>query len=119
MIYPRLSVAASFLMVSFFAQALGGLGAGANLTASMAILSSFNGEEREVYIGWIEACNGIGLLFGPLIGSLLYSFGGYKVPFMFFGKYKYIFLILTFNFEYSNLFPFLLPLDLYIFDQVQ
>jgi len=73
-----------FLIVSLFAQALGGLGAGANLTASMAILSSFGGEEREVYIGWIEACNGIGLLFGPLIGSLLYSFGGYKVPFIFF-----------------------------------
>jgi len=74
------------LMVSFFAQALGGLGAGANLTASMAILSSFAGDEREVYIGWIEACNGIGLLFGPLIGSLLYSFGGYKLPFMFFAS---------------------------------
>lgn len=73
-----------FLIVSLFAQALGGLGAGANLTASMAILSSFNGEEREVYIGWIEACNGIGLLFGPLIGSLLFSFGGYKLPFIFF-----------------------------------
>ena len=40
-----------FLMVSFFAQALGGLGAGANLTASMAILSSFAGDEREVGAG--------------------------------------------------------------------
>lgn len=62
-----------FLFWSFFAQGLGGFGGGANLTSSMAILSSFEGKEREMYIGWIEAANGIGLLFGPLIGSFLYS----------------------------------------------
>lgn len=66
-----------FLFWSFFAQGLGGFGGGANLTASMAILSSFEGQEREMYIGWIEASNGIGLLFGPLIGSFLFSMGGY------------------------------------------
>lgn len=60
---------------------LGGLGAGANSTSSMAILSSFDKEEREMYIGTIEACNGVGLLLGPLIGGLLYSFGGYVMPF--------------------------------------
>lgn len=70
-----------FLFWSFFAQGLGGFGGGANLTASMAILSSFDGQEREMYIGWIEAANGIGLLFGPLIGAFLFSMGGYKTPF--------------------------------------
>lgn len=70
-----------FLFWSFFAQGLGGLGGGANLTASMAILSSFGGSEREIYIGWIEAANGIGLLFGPLIGAAIFSQGGYKAPF--------------------------------------
>ena len=75
-----------FLFWSFFAQGLGGLGGGANLTSSMAILSSFDGQEREVYIGWIEAANGIGLLFGPLIGAALFSAGGYKAPFFTFGK---------------------------------
>lgn len=67
----------TFLYCSFFAQALGGLGGGANLTSSMAILSGFEGAEREMYIGWIEAANGIGLLFGPLIGAFLFSIGGY------------------------------------------
>lgn len=75
-----------FLFWSFFAQGLGGLGGGANLTSSMAILSSFEGQEREKYIGWIEAANGIGLLFGPLIGALLFSMGGYQTPFFTFGK---------------------------------
>jgi MFS family permease len=70
-----------FLFFSFLAQGLGGLGGGANLTSSMAILSSFDGAEREVYIGWIEAANGIGLLFGPLIGAFLFSIGGYRAPF--------------------------------------
>ena len=43
----------AFLTVSFVMQILGGLGAGMNSTASMAIMSSFNNAEREKYIGWI------------------------------------------------------------------
>ena len=54
----------------------------------MAILSSFEGQEREMYIGWIEAANGIGLLFGPLIGAFLFSMGGYQAPFFTFGKFS-------------------------------
>ena len=60
---------------------LGGFGAGANSTASMAILSSFDVSEREENIGYIEAANGIGMLFGPLLGALLYTIGGYFMPF--------------------------------------
>ena len=75
-----------FLLCSFIAQGLGGFGGGANLTSSMAILSGFDSEEREKYIGWIEAANGIGLLFGPLIGSFLFSMGGYQMPFLTLGK---------------------------------
>ena len=77
----------TFLILSFIAQGLGGIGGGANLTSSMAILSSFDGAEREMYIGWIEAANGIGLLFGPLIGAFLFSVGGYQAPFFTFGKF--------------------------------
>jgi len=73
-----------FLACSFFAQGIGGFGAGADMTACMAILAGFDGKEREMYIGWIEASNGLGLLFGPLIGAACFSFGGYKAPFLFF-----------------------------------
>ena len=71
-----------FLLVSFASQAAGGIGAGALATSSMAVLGSFPHDEREKYIGWIEAANGIGLLFGPLTGALLYNIGGYQAPFI-------------------------------------
>ena len=65
---------------------LGGIGAGANSTASMAILSSMGSKKREKHIGWGEAACGIGLLFGPLMGAGLYNIGGYVMPFATFGK---------------------------------
>ena len=89
-----------FLHLSFLAQILGGFGAGANSTSSMAILSSFSQTEREKYIGWVEASFGIGLLFGPLLGAFLYSIGGYVMPFMTFGKYKTLFAISLIFFLY-------------------
>ena len=60
----------------------------------MAILSSFTPDEREKYIGIVEASFGLGLLFGPLIGAFWYNLGGYKMPFVFFGKYSFLKLII-------------------------
>ena len=71
-----------FVGLALFAQGIGGLGAGADMTACMAILSGFEGQDREKSIGLIEASNGIGLLFGPLLGAFFYSQGGYKMPFI-------------------------------------
>lgn len=75
-----------FLYLSFLAQLLGGLGCGANSTSSMAILSSYNKDEREKYIGLVELFFGLGLLFGPIFGAFFYSLGGYMMPFISFGK---------------------------------
>lgn len=77
----------TFLYLSFVAQILGGLGCGANSTSSLAILSSYNKDEREKYIGLVELFFGLGLLFGPIFGAFFYSFGGYIMPFMSFGKF--------------------------------
>jgi MFS family permease len=38
-------------------------------------------KNREKYIGWAEAACGVGFLVGPLIGAVLYSIGGYVLPF--------------------------------------
>ena len=38
----------------------------------------------------IEASIGLGLLLGPPIGSGFYNLGGYKAPFLAFGKFLYI-----------------------------
>lgn len=75
-----------FLYLSFAAQVLGGLGAGANATSTLAILSSYHKSEREKYIGIVEIFFGLGLLFGPIFGAFFYSIGGYKAPFISFGK---------------------------------
>ena len=98
-----------FLACSFFAQGIGGFGAGADMTACMAILAGFDGKEREMYIGWIEASNGLGLLFGPLIGAACFSFGGYKAPFLFFCKFTNIFYYLIFFSLIAILFLLLFP----------
>ena len=92
-----------FLKMSFVAQLLGGLGAGANSTSSMAILSSYSKAEREKYIGIFELFFGLGLLFGPIFGAFFYSIGGYMMPFITFGKFH---LFLT---ECSLHLPVLLP----------
>ena len=73
----------AFLAISFVAQILGGIGAGAISTSSMAILSSFKHGDRERYIGWIEALSGLGLLFGPIQGAFLYNIGNFSSPFWF------------------------------------
>jgi MFS family permease len=82
---------ATFLRISFIAQFFGGLGAGANSTAIMAIISSFKGAERDMYIGLIEAAFGCGLMFGPLLGAVMYSYGGYQTPFITF-TFLYVFM---------------------------
>ena len=75
-----------FLVISLVGQTLCGIGSGANMTANMAIIGSFDGGEKERYLGWIQAANGLGLLSGPLVGAVLYNLGGFSLPFIFFGK---------------------------------
>ena len=85
-----------FLIMSFIAQAIGGMGSGMTSTANLAIISSFSSVERDRFFGYVEACNGIGLLFGPICGAFLYSIGGFQLPFFFFASLQIIaFPILT------------------------
>ena len=58
--------------MSLSAQALAGMGSGIISTSCMAIMSSFPSGDRDKYIGFVEAMNGLGLLVGPLAGALLY-----------------------------------------------
>ena len=74
----------TFQLISFASQILGGIGAGMLSTGCLAIISSFEGSERERNLGFCEAANGLGLLVGPLAGGILYLIGGFCLPFMFF-----------------------------------
>ena len=70
-----------FLSLAFVAQVCGGMGAGLNSTASLAVLTSHYPEQREDIMGYFEAAVGLGFLLGPLIGAGLYALGGFTVPF--------------------------------------
>ena len=75
-----------FIILSMCAQALGGLGSGITTTSFLAIISSYGKENRERYIGFVEAANGLGILFGPITGAGLYYIGGFPLPFFFFAS---------------------------------
>jgi DHA1 family tetracycline resistance protein-like MFS transporter len=73
---------ALFVTLSFMGQLVGGIGAGINSTCSFAIISLVYPKQKEIYIGFLEAGTGCGLLVGPLLGGGLYHFGGYSVPYL-------------------------------------
>lgn len=70
-----------FIIYSFVWKFVIGFGAGINSTATMAIIASHYKHDREKTIGMLESFAGIGLLIGPFFGAILYSIGGYILPF--------------------------------------
>ena len=71
----------TFVAFSFFWKFICGLGSGLNSTSSMAIVATQYKHDRERMIGMMESSSGIGLLLGPFFGAILYSLGGYMLPF--------------------------------------
>jgi MFS family permease len=55
-------------------------------TTSYSICTNFYPEKKEALVGYIEAVTGIGLILGPIIGSLLYALGGFTFTFFIFGS---------------------------------
>jgi hypothetical protein len=49
-------------------------------------------ENLEHYIGIAEIFSEMGFLLGPILGSILYSLGGYILPFYFFGTISILFV---------------------------
>lgn len=68
------------IRLSFMFQIIGGMGNGINSPSTLAVLSSYK-EKRESYIAINQAVAGLGALVGPMLGALLYAFGGYEAPF--------------------------------------
>ena len=61
-----------FVFLSMFAQALGGFGAGTNTTVCFSLITTFFPREKQEMIGFMEVGIGIGILVGPLAGTLFY-----------------------------------------------
>lgn len=58
------------LTISIFSRVFAGIGAGCSMTAAPSILISEYPGETDKLIGYFEAASGLGLLVGPLLGSL-------------------------------------------------
>lgn len=82
------------IRLSFMFQMIGGMGNGINSPSALAVLSSYK-EKRESYIAINQAVAGLGSLAGPMLGALLYTFGGYKAPFYGIGGF-YLSLVIYF-----------------------
>ena len=54
-------------------------------TTMYSICMNFFPDHKDAMVGYIEAVTGVGLILGPLIGSGLYSIGGYNFIFYSFG----------------------------------
>ena len=70
-----------FVFLSMLAQAMGGFGAGTNTTVCFSLIATFFPQEKQEMIGFMEVGIGIGILVGPLMGTLFYGLGGYVCPF--------------------------------------
>lgn len=64
-------------------------------TTCYSIATNFYPEKKEALVGYIEAFTGIGLMIGPVLGSILYHFGGYRFTFYMFGGFFVVFSLLV------------------------
>jgi len=79
-----------YLLLMRVFQGIGGISV---LTASYSLISIEFSDGKEKFFGYAEACIGIGLMMGPVLGSAIYSLSDYFVTNFVFGM---IFLVCTF-----------------------
>jgi MFS family permease len=70
-----------------------GLSASMIQTTSYSIVAVCYQEQKQKYLGIVEASTGIGLIFGPAIGAFLYSFTNFETTFIIMGS---LFVFLSF-----------------------
>ena len=60
-------------------------------------------EKKHEIVGWVEACTGLGCILGPVLGSILYNFLGFKHTFLVWGSFLiFLALIVKLNFEHGK-----------------
>jgi MFS family permease len=71
----------AFGIISFFIRFTEGFGNGCINSSSSSIISHSYPDNMSNLIGLIQTFTGLGMLAGPLIGSMLYEVGGFQLPF--------------------------------------
>ncbi|XP_063953212.1 MFS-type transporter SLC18B1-like isoform X1 [Lytechinus pictus] len=74
-----------FLIYCFLIRIFEAVGSSAVLTAGMAICANVFPDNVAQMSGFLELFLGLGLAVGPPLGSLLYTIGGYELPFLVLG----------------------------------
>ena len=82
-----------YICLSFIIRLLQGFSSSSIQTTCYSICTNFYPDKKEALVGYIEAVTGIGMIMGPIIGSILYSMGGFSFTFYVFGS---IFLVTSF-----------------------
>ena len=77
----------TFITMSLLNRFIQGFASSLIQTTMYSICTNFYPDNKEAMVGYIEAVTGIGLILGPLIGSVLYALGGYKFIFYSFGTF--------------------------------
>jgi len=81
-----------FTLCLFIIRFLQGFSSALIQTTLYSVCTNFYPEDKEALVGYIEAITGVGMIAGPILGSTLYTIGGYEFAFYSFGG---VFLILA------------------------
>ena len=71
-----------FILLAIFSRVLQGIGSSCIMTSSFAIASVAYPNLRTKMITLVQSFDAFGMMIGPMISSLLYSMGGYYLPFL-------------------------------------
>lgn len=75
----------AFSIVSIASRLIQGVGRSAYLTGTFSSFTILYPSTLQKKIGYTESVSGLGMMLGPIIGSALYSLGGFPTPFFTFG----------------------------------
>jgi MFS family permease len=88
------------ISISFLFRALHGIGSGITATLVYSLTTSFSDEnEVKTSLGYLEIAWSLGVASGPLLASILYSIGGYFLPFVMLGMVLLISIFFVYKLE--------------------
>lgn len=84
-----------YITISLVLRVMMGLGTTMHQVTFLSIVANFYPSNKEWIIGILEACAGAGMMLGPLIGTLLFSIGGYNFMMISCGVFFGVLCVLT------------------------
>ena len=80
-----------YIVLALIIRLMQGFASSMIQTTIYSICTNFYPDKKEALVGYLEAVTGVGLILGPLIGSFLYSYGGFSFTFYAFGSLFIVF----------------------------